>query len=463
MVCDQADREGLILLSTDTIAAVATPPGRGGVGIVRVSGPKALEIAKAVTGRLLEPRFATFTDFLDVDGQVIDQGLAIQFTAPASFTGEDVLELQGHGGPVVMSLLLARVVQLGARMARPGEFSERAFLNDKLDLSQAEAVADLIDSTTEAAARGALRSLKGEFSHQVKALDIEIVQLRMFVEAAIDFPEEEIDFLSDEHLKVGLDSALSRLINLTEQTNQGALLREGITLVLIGEPNAGKSSLMNRFVGDDVSIVTEVPGTTRDVIRESISLDGIPLKLVDTAGIRETENTIEAEGVRRAKAELLGADGILVVIDVAAHSDWRGTVATLIEGVATDKPVFVALNKIDIAAVAPVTAVDTGYQAVPVSAFTGKGFDTLKAALLTQFAPGIAVESSFIARSRHVDALQRAKVHLLEGRRVLFEDAAGELFAEELRYCHDALTEITGEFTSDDLLGTIFSTFCIGK
>jgi tRNA modification GTPase len=348
-------------------------------------------------------------------------------------------------------------------MARPGEFSERAFLNDKLDLSQAEAVADLIDSTTEAAARGALRSLKGEFSHQVKALDIEIVQLRMFVEAAIDFPEEEIDFLSDEHLKVGLDSALSRLINLTEQTNQGALLREGITLVLIGEPNAGKSSLMNRFVGDDVSIVTEVPGTTRDVIRESISLDGIPLKLVDTAGIRETENTIEAEGVRRAKAELLGADGILVVIDVAAHSDWRGTVATLIEGVATDKPVFVALNKIDIAAVAPVTAVDTGYQAVPVSAFTGKGFDTLKAALLTQFAPGIAVESSFIARSRHVDALQRAKVHLLEGRRVLFEDAAGELFAEELRYCHDALTEITGEFTSDDLLGTIFSTFCIGK
>lgn len=463
MVRHQADREGLILSPADTIAAVATPAGRGGVGIVRVSGPKAREIGLTITNVVLRPRFATFTDFTDANGQVIDQGLALLFIAPASFTGEDVLELQGHGGPVVMSLLLARVMQLGARMARPGEFSERAFLNDKLDLSQAEAVADLIDSTTEAAARGALRSLKGVFSDQVKTLDAEIVRLRMFVEAAIDFPEEEIDFLSDDSLKKGLDEALRKLSDLTQQTHQGALLREGITLVLVGEPNAGKSSLMNQFVGDDISIVTEVPGTTRDIIRESISLEGIPLKLVDTAGIRETVNAVEAEGVRRAKRELLAADGVLVVIDVTSRNHWPETVAELIQDLDPEKPVFVALNKIDIAKAQPKYEVSERFRVIPISAYTGQGIDQLKKALLTEFAPNVAVESSFIARARHVDALQRAERHLLDGHRVLFEDAAGELFAEELRYCHDALTEITGEFSSDDLLGRIFSSFCIGK
>jgi tRNA modification GTPase len=297
----------------DTIAAVATPAGRGGVGIVRVSGPAVSKISHAMTDRALVPRQATFTDFLDASGEAIDQGLALYFKSPASFTGEDVLELQGHGGPIVMSLLLSRVMSLGARMARPGEFSERAFLNDKLDLSQAEAVADLIDSTTEAAARGAVRSLKGVFSDRVRALDLDIVKLRMFVEAAIDFPEEEIDFLSDDRLVDNLESALAQMRILTQQTNQGAILREGITLVLVGKPNAGKSSLMNQFAGEDISIVTEMPGTTRDVIREYISLGGVPLKLVDTAGLREAENEIEAEGVRRARAEMLAADGVPIM------------------------------------------------------------------------------------------------------------------------------------------------------
>ena len=448
---------------TDTIAAVATPAGRGGVGIVRVSGPAAKSISLAVTGQQLKPRFATFTDFVDHSETVIDQGLALLFEGPASFTGEDVLELQGHGGPVVMSLLLARVVELGARMARPGEFSERAFLNDKLDLSQAEAVADLIDSTTEAAARGALRSLKGVFSDQIRTLDAEVVRLRMYVEAAIDFPEEEIDFLSDSGLVSGLEAALKHLAELTQQTHQGALLREGLTLVLVGAPNAGKSSLMNQFVGDEISIVTEVPGTTRDVIRESISLDGIPLKLVDTAGLRETDNMIEAEGVRRAKAELLAADGVLVVIDIAADHQWQTTVAELLGDSKLAAPIFVVLNKIDIASETPVLESVAGYTCVPISAFTGEGIDQLKAELLQVFAPNASIEGSFIARSRHVDALRRAEIHLREGQRVLLEDSAGELFAEELRYCHETLSEITGEFTSDDLLGRIFSTFCIGK
>tara|TARA_R110002073_G_scaffold4917_21_gene31178 strand:+ start:6613 stop:7971 length:1359 start_codon:yes stop_codon:yes gene_type:complete len=447
----------------DTIAAVATPPGRGGVGIVRVSGPQVRSIATAVVGRDLLPRQATFCDFLDQSLEVIDQGLAIYFSAPASFTGEDVLELQGHGGPVVMSLLLARVVELGARMARPGEFSERAFLNDKLDLSQAEAVADLIDSTTEAAARGAVRSLKGVFSNQVRALDEDVVKLRMFVEAAIDFPEEEIDFLSEDHLKEGLASALSQLQSLTQQSQHGAILRDGITLVLIGEPNAGKSSLMNRFVGEDISIVTEIPGTTRDVIREYVSLNGIPLKLVDTAGLRVAENEIEAEGVRRARAEMLEADGVLVVIDAAKHSDWEAQAKALLVGLEANPAVFVVLNKMDIASSPPPDLSQSPYGAIQISAKTGAGFDNLKLAMQNRFAPNITSESSFISRSRHVDALKRAEHHLITGRDVLFEQAAGELFAEELRYCHEALAEITGEFSSDDLLGKIFSSFCIGK
>lgn len=447
----------------DTIAAVATPAGRGGVGIVRVSGPAVNKIAQAVVGRLLVPRQATFTDFLDEFGEVIDQGLALYFISPASFTGEDVLELQGHGGPIVMSLLLSRVVDLGARIARPGEFSERAFLNDKLDLSQAEAVADLIDSTTVAAARGAVRSLKGVFSNQVRALDFDIVKLRMFVEAAIDFPEEEIDFLSDDRLTDNLESALMQLRTLTQQTHQGAILREGITLVLVGKPNAGKSSLMNQFVGDDISIVTDVPGTTRDVIREYISLDGVPLKLVDTAGLRAAENEIEAEGVRRARAEMLTADGVLVVIDASKDADWVSQTGQLLAGLEAQPEVFVALNKIDIASNLPGEFEQSPYHVTKISAKTGAGIGELKTALLNQFAPNVTTESNFIARSRHVDALKRAEEHLVTGRQVLLEQSAGELFAEELRYCHEALIEITGEFSSDDLLGEIFSTFCIGK
>ena len=447
----------------DTIAAVATPAGRGGVGIVRVSGPAVTKISHAMTDLVLVPRQATFTDFLDSSGEAIDQGLALYFKSPASFTGEDVLELQGHGGPIVMSLLLSRVISLGARMARPGEFSERAFLNDKLDLSQAEAVADLIDSTTEAAARGAVRSLKGVFSDQVRALDLDIVKLRMFVEAAIDFPEEEIDFLSDDRLIDNLESALTQMHTLTQQTHQGAILREGITLVLVGKPNAGKSSLMNQFAGDDISIVTAMPGTTRDVIREYISLGGVPLKLVDTAGLREAENEIEAEGVRRAKAEMLAADGVLVVIDAAQDSDWVSQTTELLAGLEAKPAVFVALNKIDIATEVLKEPVPSPYHATRVSAMTGAGISELKTALINQFAPNVTAESNFIARSRHVDALTRAEQHLMTGRQVLLEQSAGELFAEELRYCHEALIEITGEFSSDDLLGEIFSSFCIGK
>jgi tRNA modification GTPase len=447
----------------DTIAAVATPPGRGGVGIVRISGPQSLKIGQHIAGGTLRPRLATFGDFLDEASEVIDQGLAIYFRGPASFTGEDVVELQGHGGPIVMSLLLARVIELGARMARPGEFSERAFLNDKLDLSQAEAVADLINSTTEAAARGAVRSLKGVFSEQVKQLDKDIVKLRMFVEAAIDFPEEEIDFLSDNNLKEGLSSALERLKLLTQQSQRGAILRDGITLVLVGKPNAGKSSLMNQFVGEDVSIVTEIPGTTRDVIREYVSLNGIPLKLVDTAGLREAENAIEAEGVRRAKAEMLEADGVLVVIDAAQDLDWVEQTKILLSGLEASPAIFVVLNKIDIATDLAATIENNPYQMIRISAKTGEGIDALKSAMENQFAPNITSESNFIARSRHVDALKRAEQHLVTGRGVLLDQAAGELFAEELRYCHGALAEITGEFSSDDLLGEIFSSFCIGK
>ena len=450
-------------IQRDTIAAVATPPGRGGVGIVRVSGPLSKLIADSVTCQRLEPRVATYCDFVESSGAVVDQGLALFFVGPASFTGEDVLELQGHGGPVVLSLLLARVVELGARIARPGEFSERAFLNDKLDLSQAEAVADLIDSTTEAAARGALRSLKGVFSDQVKLLDTSIVQLRMFVEAAIDFPEEEIDFLSDERLMDLLTSAQDRMLSLRQQTKQGALLREGLSVVFIGEPNAGKSSLMNRFVGDDISIVTDEPGTTRDLIRETISLEGVPLRITDTAGIREAQNAVEREGVKRAKAEVVVADAVIVVIDISANPIWEPQVESLLADLEPSAEVFVALNKIDLAQ--GVRSVDTTYPhyVVSVSAETGEGFDELKSTMAKQLVPNLTSENSFIARSRHVNALQRAESHLQQGKSVLIEQRAGELFAEELRYCHEALIEITGEYTSDDLLGEIFSSFCIGK
>ena len=451
------------MYNQDTIAAVATPPGKGGVGIVRVSGTLAAAIGEQVTDKTLLPRQATFCDFKDQNQELIDQGLAIFFVGPASFTGEDVLELQGHGGPVVMTLLLNHVISLGARLARPGEFSERAYLNGKIDLAQAEAVADLIDSSTKAAAKGALRSMKGEFSAQVNHIAEEILRLRIFTEAAIDFPEEEIDFLSDAGFQDGVAKLRQQLRTLLEQSTAGALLREGLTLVLAGQPNAGKSSLMNRLVGEETSIVTSVPGTTRDVIRHQISLDGIPLKLVDTAGLRDTEDEIEQEGVRRAKKEVAEADGVLVLIDAANNINWRTAANEILASIPESLNAVVILNKIDL--LDEVLSAPEGYAhpVVGLSAKTGDGLDLLTSLLKEEFAPGLVSESPFISRSRHTEALKRTNAHVERGILELETQAAGELFAEELKLAHQALCEITGEFSSDDLLGEIFSSFCIGK
>lgn len=445
---------------TDTIVAIATPAGRGGVGVVRVSGKNVGQIAAAVVGRLPQPRYATLCTFTDHDGSVIDSGIALYFPAPRSFTGEDVLELQGHGGPVVLDLLLKRVVSCGARIARPGEFSERAFLNDKIDLSQAEAIADLIDSVSQQAARGAIRSLQGEFSKRISHLSELIINLRMYIEAAIDFPEEEIDFLADEKIVQSLAEIREALQETKKQAGQGALLREGISLVIAGRPNAGKSSLMNCLTGKDSSIVTRVPGTTRDVVSEYIHIDGIPLKLVDTAGIRVTDDEVEIEGVKRALAEAGSADQVLLVIDLVEHeNDWRKQVDELTDELSKHPGITVVLNKSDL--VPGVTA--SMDDVILVSAKTGRGIDELKSHIKSLAGFDGSGEGAFIARRRHLDALDRALIHLSEGARQLDERRAGELLAEELRLCHEALTEITGEFSSDDLLGKIFSSFCIGK
>lgn len=419
-------------------------------------------IAKAMTGQDLVPRRVNYCEFQDDDGQSIDQGVALLFLGPASFTGEDVLELQGHGGPVVMDWLLSEVVKLGARIANPGEFSQRAFLNNKMDLAQAEAVADLIDSATLAAAKGALRSLKGEFSAKVSELAKALLELRMFTEAAIDFPEEEIDFLADTALQTKIDRLANELDHLLQQSRSGALLRDGLTLVFAGQPNAGKSSLMNRLVGAETSIVTEIPGTTRDIIKEQISLDGIPIKLVDTAGLRESDDAIEQEGVRRARKEIEMADGVLALIDLSAETPWQETLKQLLKGLPQTDNVLVALNKVDLLTDSRLEPGATS-GATMISAKTGDGIEELKSKIKSQFAPGINTESPLISRTRHVDALRRCGEHINQGRDVLLQQAAGELFAEELKLAHQALCEITGEFTSDDLLGEIFSSFCIGK
>lgn len=453
---------------TDTIVAIATPAGRGGIGVVRVSGRDVKQISREVIGRLPKPRYATLTAFTDHDGSIIDSGIALYFPAPHSFTGEDVLELQGHGGPVVLDMLLNRIVSCGARIARPGEFSERAFLNDKIDLSQAEAIADLIDSVSEKAAKGAMRSLQGEFSKRVSHLSELIINLRMYVEAAIDFPEEEIDFLADEKVAGSLAEISETLEETIQQAGQGALLREGISLVIAGRPNAGKSSLMNCLTGRESSIVTRVPGTTRDVVSEYIHIDGIPLKLVDTAGIRISDDEVEIEGVKRALAEAGKADQVLVVVDLVDHrDDWQQQVDELAAELSSEfysefkqhSGITVVLNKTDL-----VPGISTaGHDVIAVSAKTGAGIDELKAHIKSLAGFDSSGEGAFLARRRHLVALDRARSHLDEGRRQLAERQAGELLAEELRLCHEALTEITGEFTSDDLLGKIFSSFCIGK
>ena len=443
---------------TDTICAIATPPGVGGVGVIRISGPLCAAIAERVLGRPLQARRAHFARFRGADGEAIDSGIALMFKAPASFTGEDVLELQGHGGPQIMQMLMARIMGLGARAARPGEFSERAFLNNKLDLVQAEAIADLIESGTEASARAAQRSLEGVFSDQVNELQKELIDLRVFVEAAMDFPDEEIDFLTDSDVLDRLGRVDERLSALQGQAQQGQLLRDGIHIAIAGLPNAGKSSLLNALAGRESAIVTDIPGTTRDVLREHISLDGMPVHVSDTAGIRDSDCLVEAEGVRRARATFAAADLVLLVID---SSQSREPQMALRAEIPNNIPCIVVSNKIDLSAAK--VDVDEKALTIGVSAKTGQGLRELVGLIKTTVGAAASQEGVFSARTRHLDALKRTREHVATGSRQLQQFNAPELLAEELRLAQKALGEITGQFLPDDLLGEIFSSFCIGK
>jgi len=444
---------------TDTICAIATPAGRGGIGVIRVSGPDTEALARTLLRGLPPPRQARYAAFSDAEGEPIDYGIALYFPAPASYTGESVLEFQGHGGPVVLDRLLGRLTALGARLARPGEFSERAFLNGKLDLAQAEAVADLIDAGTAAGARAALHSLQGEFSRTVAELVEAVTELRVYVEAAIDFPDEEVDFLAESDVAARLGEIEERLGAVRASARQGQLLRDGMNVVIAGVPNAGKSSLLNRLAGYDAAIVTEIEGTTRDVLRERIEIDGMPLHVVDTAGLRETADIVEREGVRRARDAVARADGVLLVVD--ARCGLGTAERALLAELPGTVEATVILNKIDLADIPPGPSRLEGYAAVALSAVTGAGLDALREHLKAVMG-FTGAESGFIARRRHLDALQRAASHLDTARRQL-ESGAGELLAEELRLAQDALGEITGKVTSEELLGRIFSSFCIGK
>ncbi|WP_347259374.1 tRNA uridine-5-carboxymethylaminomethyl(34) synthesis GTPase MnmE [Rudaea sp.] len=445
---------------TDTIAAVATAAGAGGVGIVRISGPRSREIARELVGKNPQARKVHFATIRDADGEVLDRGLALYFAAPHSYTGEDVLELQAHGSPVVLDLILRRALALGARLARPGEFSERAYLNGKLDLAQAEAVADLIASGSESAARAAMRSLEGDFSRAVQALFEALVRLRAWLEAALDFPEEEIDFLSAPQLREQLADVQGGTADLLRAARRGVVLRDGLHVVIVGRPNAGKSSLLNALAQSERAIVTAIAGTTRDVLRESVNLDGIGLTLVDTAGLRESHDVVEAEGIRRARAELARADVAILVSD-DEHADID---RELLNECSADAARVIVHNKIDLLGGSPDRRADArGETRIALSAHTGAGLDLLRAELARLAGRGDGAQGAFSARRRHVDALARVAEHLQRAEAHLQLTRAGELAAEELREAQHALGEITGEYSSDDLLGAIFSTFCIGK
>ena len=445
----------------ETIAAIATAPGRGGVGVIRVSGSDLLPFALALTGKTPQPRYATLADFKAIDGSTIDSGLLLYFPNPHSFTGEDVLELQGHGGPVVMQMLLARCLDLGARLAEPGEFSRRAFLNGKLDLAQAEAVADLIDAATASAARSAVRSLQGEFSKAIHGLTDELINLRMLVEATLDFPEEEIDFLKAANAFGRLENLQFRLAGIFDRAGQGKLLQSGLHVVLVGQPNVGKSSLLNRLAGDDLAIVTPIAGTTRDALRSTIQIEGIPLHIIDTAGLRETEDEVEKIGIERSWREIERADVVLLLVDARSgigEAD-RGILARLPERLQR----ITIHNKIDLVGSPPACHAEDRSTSISLSALSGEGIELLRQALL-QIAGWHQTEDVFIARERHLRALSLASKHLTLARQLIEASLpALELFAEELRLTQQALGEITGEFTADDLLGVIFSRFCIGK
>jgi tRNA modification GTPase len=450
---------------TDTIVAIASAPGRGAVGVIRVSGPNVPQIAESVVGNLPAPRVAQVAHFLGLDGERLDQGLALYFPAPASYTGEHVLELQGHGGVLVLDLLLKRLLELGCRMARPGEFSERAFLNGKIDIAQAEAIADLIDAGSIAAARAAVRSMQGEFSAHVNELQAQITELRTLVEAAIDFPDEELDFVPGSELGRRMARIFMGFDAITAAARQGALLREGLNVVIAGKPNAGKSSLLNKLVGDEIAIVTEQPGTTRDVLRQQVHLDGLPLNLIDTAGLRRTTDAVEAEGVRRALAELSRADRVLYILDAAAPasessaSDLAAELSDLPKGV----PVTLIFNKIDLSGAQANVDESRDPPQLFLSAKTGAGLELLRTHLKNRAGYRAGDSGALSARRRHLDALGRARICVVQAAQTLTASRAFELFAEELRRAQMALGEITGEFSSDDLLGEIFSSFCIGK
>ncbi len=432
----------------DTIAAIATPPGKGGVGVIRLSGPNSLEIGEQLAGKNLQVRKAHYAHFNDASNEVIDTGLVLYFAGPNSFTGEDVVEIQGHGGPVIQDLLLKEVIRLGARQARAGEFSERAFLNDKIDLAQAEAIADVIDSATEQAAKGAMRSLQGEFSNKVNDLLKELIYLRMYVEAAIDFPDEEIDFLADEKIRKSIEALQLSLANTIKQAGQGAILRNGLRLVIAGKPNAGKSSLLNALAGHDAAIVTDVAGTTRDIVRETIDIDGLPVHIIDTAGLRDSDDTVEKIGIERARKAIDEADHVLHIIDANDSSE-------LTANINNDKTSLV-FNKVDLNN-------DVNQQGIKVSALTGLGLAELRNHIKDVAGYAQNTETVFTARRRHLSALAKARDAVERGLEQLKTYNAGELLADELLQAQDSLNEITGEFSADDLLGEIFSGFCIGK
>lgn len=452
-----------MLTQTTTIAAIATPPGRGGVGVIRLSGPKSYAIAEALTQKQLpKARFAGFRQFYEASGEVMDEGLVICFPNPNSFTGEDVVELQGHGGPVIQNALLARLLELGATAAKAGEFSMRAFENGKLDLVQAEAIADLIDATSQAAARSAVRSLQGAFSTKVNTVLEKLIHLRLHVEAAIDFPEEEIDFLADGKILALLDDVASSVTAVQQSARQGQLLREGLQVVIAGKPNAGKSSLLNALAGIERAIVTAIAGTTRDVLHEKITLNGLPITLTDTAGLRETGDVVEKEGIRRAIKEIEQADLLLLVYDLSQGEDPLQLAQEYFADHLEPKRLMLIGNKADLTGAEAVIGDYQGFRHITVSAKLETGVQSLIDAI-TAHAGFQPEEDTFIARTRHLDAMKRTQYYLAEAREQLVDYHAGELVAESLRLAQNALGEITGDFSADDLLGKIFGSFCIGK
>ena len=454
------------MYQNDTIVAQATAPGRGGVGILRVSDPQCEAVTQAVLGKVPRLRYAEYLPFLDEQGQVLDQGIALLFKAPNSFTGEDVLELQAHGGPVILDMLIRRILQIeGIRPARPGEFSERAFLNDKLDLAQAEAIADLIEASSEQAARSAMHSLQGQFSGKIQQLVESLTRLRIYVEAAIDFPDEEIDFLSDGKVAGDLHAIMASLDDVRGEAKQGALLREGMKVVIAGRPNAGKSSLLNALAGRESAIVTEIAGTTRDVLREHIHLDGMPLHIIDTAGLRDTQDKVEQIGIERAWAEIEQADRVLFMVDGTTTDavDPREIWPEFVDRLPKNIGLTVIRNKADLTGEDLEPSQELGHAVYRISAKTELGLPALREHLKACMGFQGNTEGGFMARRRHLDALERAAERLLVAREQLEVFVAGELVAEELRLAQEELGTITGEFSSDDLLGVIFSSFCIGK